>query len=444
MSSIILLLLGVVIGAAVGRHFEEQDMALLTGKLELVTHALHETKTQQEMLQLPQRLEDSLVGHNGLAVRVMWFGGKVIFATPGARFSPALHPHLHNYLKEGLFTWATDGSAQMRGISALVHAGIAGAPPVEVALGSDISHHALFMDSFRTTLWTFMPLAAFAIGLLGWVAVRHGLAPLGAITRDAATITANRLDARVQTDAIPIELVEVVDALNAMLSRLDESFRRLSDYSSDLAHELRTPVCNLLTQTQVSLLQPRHADEYRGILASNAEELERLSRMIADMLFLAKAENQLIIPRQEAVSLSCEVTELFEFYEALAEEKAITLACTGAETVTGDRLMLRRAINNLLSNAVRHTPPGGSVQVRIWSDKETAAVAVENEGETIAPEHLPRLFDRFYRSDIARQRFTEGAGLGLAIARSIILAHRGSVTASSDLGITQIVLRIPF
>lgn len=228
-----------------------------------------------------------------------------------------------------------------------------------------------------------------------------------------------------------------------MLSRLDESFQRLSDFSSNLAHELRAPVSNLLTQTQVILLQSRNADQYRDILASNAEELERLSRTIADMLFLAKAENQLIIPRQEAVSLACEVTELFEFYEALAEENIIKLSCTGSALVTGDRLMLRRAINNLLSNAIRHTPLGGSVKIEITGDDAGVTLAVQNEGETIPAEHLQRLFDRFYRSDSARQRLTEGAGLGLAITRSIIRAHRGEVVARSVSGITCFQFRLP-
>ena len=166
---------------------------------------------------------------------------------------------------------------------------------------------------------------------------------------------------RIPSDAVPVELVSLVETLNAMLTRLETSFAQLSDFSSDIAHELRTPVSNLLTQTQVTLSKARSPDEYRDILASNAEEFERLSRMISDMLFLAKSDNQLIVPHPEAVNLVDEVKGVFEFYEALAEEKSIALHCIGAGIVSGDRLMLRRAISNLLSNALRYTPEGKSI-----------------------------------------------------------------------------------
>lgn len=195
---------------------------------------------------------------------------------------------------------------------------------------------------------------------------------------------------------------------------------------------MRTPVSNLLTQTQVTLSKARSADDYREILASNAEEFERLSRTISDMLFLAKADNDQVIPSQESIELAEEVAELLEYYEILAEEKAITLSQSGRGRVTGDRLMLRRAISNLLSNAIRHTPNGGSIATRICHASEGSTVlTVENTGKTISPEHLPRLFDRFYRVDSSRFRTTENAGLGLAITRSILQAHGGGACQES-------------
>ena len=300
------------------------------------------------------------------------------------------------------------------------------------------------MGAFRQTLWVFMLLATLAMGLLGWFVVRRGLAPLQTIKRQAAAITANRLHTRLPVEAIPLELGDLASTLNDMLSRLEESFQRLSDFSSDLAHELRTPVSNLLTQTQVTLSRARTADEYRDILASNAEEFERLSRMIADMLFLAKAENNQLIPHPEPLELADEVAELLEFYGVLAEEKEIHLSVIGHGTVSGDRLMLRRAISNLLSNALRYTPVGGTVTVRIETQGDEAVkLTVENTGSCIAAEHLPRLFDRFYRTDSARQRTTEGSGLGLAITRSILIAHGGDVSVSSAEGITRFTLSLP-
>jgi two-component system heavy metal sensor histidine kinase CusS len=331
----------------------------------------------------------------------------------------------------------------LRGIAARVATGIAGAPPALVAVATDIAHHQHFMNSFRVTLWSFVTLAALLTGLLGWLAVRRGLAPLQAIRQETAGVTAQRLDFRLAVDRVPAELVALVETLNAMLARLEASFRQLSDFSSDLAHELRTPLSNLLTQTQVTLTRDRTVEAYREVLSSNVEEFERLSRMIADMLFLAKSEEALIVPHREMLELADAVGAVFEFYEALAEEKNISLSCTGSGEVSGDRMMLRRALSNLLSNAIRHTPPGGRISVRIVKEAAAVSLCVENQGETIGAEHLPRLFDRFYRVDPARQRNSEGAGLGLAITRAIMRAHGGSISVSSQDGLTFFQMHLP-
>jgi two-component system heavy metal sensor histidine kinase CusS len=201
---------------------------------------------------------------------------------------------------------------------------------------------------------------------------------------------------------------------------------------------------NLLTQTQVMLSRARTIDEYQDVLASNVEELERMAKMIADMLFLAKADNDLVMPNLEAVDLRAEAEGLASFYEAVAEENGVTLTVDGNATVSGDRLMLRRAIGNLLSNAFGHTHRGGYVRILIgMSDDRMATIQVENSGETISSEHLPRLFDRFYRADPSRKRHADGVGLGLAITRSIIQAHGGFVSVQSADGVTAFDLKVP-
>lgn len=438
----VLLLLGLLIGSLVERHFEELDMELLGGKLELLRHALEKTRSDKELETLPRQLEDAFVGHHGLAV-VVWMHGQTLYSTKGAKFPEELIAEARRKpLRSTL--WTDPENHRYRVISAEVPTGIEGVAPVVVVVSTDLSHHEYFMHSFRSALWIVMGLAALLTGFLGWVAARRGLAPLRDISRRAASITANRLDQRLSADSIPVELAEVAETLNEMLARLEKSFHRLSDFSSDLAHELRTPVSNLLTQTQVTLSKTRTLDEYQDVLASNAEEFERLSRMIADMLFLAKSDNDLIIPNRERVDLAAEVSSLFEFYEALVEEKNVTLTCSGNGSVFGDRLMLRRAVNNLLSNAVRHTPEGGRIAVCVDdSDGSTIVLSVENRGETISPEHLPRLFDRFYRVNASRQHFGEGAGLGLAITRSIARAHGGEAFARSEDGVTTFEIRLP-
>lgn len=429
-STAVLLLLGLLIGASVEQHFVEQDMEVLSGKLELTRQALAKVHSRQDLDALPQQLDAALVGHHGLALVVVAPGGGILFATSGADFPKTL---LEKPVPPGAghpTAWKSRENQPLRGISSLVETGIQGEPPAIVAVATDISHHEHFMASFQATLWTFVGLAAVMTGFLGWIAARRGLAPLQSLQREAAGVTANRLHTRLSVEAIPNELAEVAATLNAMLARLEDSFQRLSDFSSDLAHELRTPVSNLLTQTQVTLSKLRTADEYREILSSNAEEFERMARMIADMLFLAKADNGLVVPVQEEVNLAVETQELFDFYEALAEEKYISLTLEGEGSVSGDRLMLRRAISNLLSNAIRHSPPQGWVKVRIASDGQAGTrLTMSNSGTPIPAEHLPRLFDRFYRADASRHRSSEGAGLGLAITKSILAAHGGEITA---------------
>jgi two-component system heavy metal sensor histidine kinase CusS len=206
---------------------------------------------------------------------------------------------------------------------------------------------------------------------------------------------------------------------------------------------LRTPVSNLMTQTQVVLSRARSADEYHSILESNAEEFEHMARMISDMLLLAKAANGLVVPNRETVSLAAEVRTLFDYYDAVAEEKGLQLTLEGDGAVSADRLMLRRAVSNLLSNAVRHSAPGMTVRVHISTSLDTIALAMENRGDTIPQEYLERVFDRFFRVDPSRQRSSEGTGLGLAITKSIVVAHGGTISVASIDGVTTFTIRLP-
>jgi two-component system heavy metal sensor histidine kinase CusS len=321
--------------------------------------------------------------------------------------------------------------------------GLAALSPVTVAVATDIAHHQAFMRSFQRTLWVFVAGAALLSGLFGWAAARRGLAPLRGMREQAQVVTAQQLSHRLELAAMPVELAELAQSLNDMLARLEEAFARLAEFSSDIAHELRTPVSNLMTQTQVALSRARGADEYRAILESNAEEFEHLARMISDMLLLAKADNGLVLPHCEAVHLASEVRALFDYYDAVAEDKGIALALHGEADVQADRLMLRRALGNLLSNAVRHATPSSTVQVRIGGMPDAVHIDVQNAGEPIAEEHQERIFDRFFRVDPSRQRGSEGSGLGLAITKSIVAAHGGTIRASSQDGLTTFHIVLP-
>ena len=445
-STAVLLVIGVVVGMFVERHFLDLDRGELQGKMQLVRHVLETLNSTAGIDALPARMSDALTGHDSLAVGITRSDGTPLFATVGSAFpKPLVNGASEGDLSESpaLVSWQHDGRT-FHGFATKVPTGAPGLPFAVVAVALDFAAHRQFMASFYEILWFAIATGILSTGLFGWIAARRGLAPVREMTGVAKSITASRLHDRLQTESLPKELVELAGAFNGMLSRLEESFGRLSEFSSDLAHELRTPIGSLMTQTQVALSRTRSAEEYREVLYSNSEEYDRLARMIADMLFLAKSDNGLIVPRSEAVDLDFELRQLFEFYDALAEDQGVELTLSGTGTVDGERLMIRRALSNLLSNAINHTSHGGRVTVRIEQGRDRSTVcALENPGDDIAPEHLPRLFDRFYRVDPSRQRSTDGAGLGLAITKSIMLAHNGTVRVSSSGGMTRFEIEFP-
>jgi two-component system heavy metal sensor histidine kinase CusS len=315
--------------------------------------------------------------------------------------------------------------------------------PYTVAVALNIEHHVLFMNKFRSVLALAIALAGLATAGLGWIATRWGLSPLRQVTHMVAGISAERLADRLPASGLPTELKPLATTFNAMLARLDDSFRRLSEFSSDIAHELRTPISNLMTQAQVALSSARNKDEYKEVLYSSLEEYERMAQMVGDMLYLAQTDNRLLKPGLEKVDLAHEIQDLFDYFDAWAEEHAVSLIQIGSATVSGDRLMLRRALSNLISNAIRHTAPGQTVRVSLGRHGGTVTVSVENPGTEIPAEHLTKLFDRFYRVDPSRQRKGDGAGLGLAIVKSIVDAHGGSITVTSYDQKTRFQITLP-
>ncbi|MFN3750267.1 MAG: heavy metal sensor histidine kinase [Thiobacillus sp.] len=424
-ATIVLLGLGWVVVQSVERHFLEIDRHEIDGKLTLVRNLLAKVETPADLDAVPAQLDDALVGHHGLSVALIAADGSIWFTTRTQAFpvAPLLRARPGRIL-----TW-TDQGRTYRGLIAPVPLGLQTPTRLVAAISLDITHHRQFRNTFLALLTVTTLLAALITAALGWLVTRVGLRPLRRMTALATSLSASHLNERIPETHLPVEMRNLATAFNAMLARLESSFQRLSDFSSDIAHELRTPVSNLMTQTQVALSRTRSVAEYQEVLYSNLEEYQRLAKMIGDMLFLAKADNGLLVPGREPVDLAAEVGDLFTFYEALAEEKGIVLATDGAGWVDGDRLMLRRALSNLLSNAIQHTPRGGRISVTLRPDGDQVRVAVENPGEPIPPAQLHRLFDRFYRLDPSRQRSGDGAGLGLAITKSIVEAHGGTIEA---------------
>lgn len=431
-SALILLLTGAWISAMLDRHFEEQDTLELHGKLELIRN-LVEGRDARSIDRLPAELARALVGHHELGVIVLDGHGDTLFASLGERLSDTLRRHP---FPDGTPVEFKDPERGYRGLGMAIDTGLADPGKLRIGVLLDITHHERFLTEVRHTLWIGIAVVTLVMGAFGGAIARSGLAPLRRLTGRITKIDPNRLAERVPDAGVPPELRPLLDAFNAMLARLENGFARLASFSSDIAHELRTPLANLRTQTEVCLGRTREADAYRAVLHSALEEYERLSRMVDDMLLLARAENGRLPAGAREVDLRREVDALTEFYGVLAEDRGLTLVADGGAKLCGDAPMLRRAIANLLSNAIRHATTGTAIRIELGSVAGEVRIAVSNRGPDIPPEALPRLFDRFFRADPSRHHDNEGAGLGLAITRSIVEAHGGRITVRSDGGET--------
>jgi len=436
----IVLGLGGLFMAAADRHFIDLDRSVLQDKQHLIDDILASANSAED---LRWRLSEALNHHHGLFARVATQKGQALFQTEG--FPPPnrwLLPEYETLLHA--LTGGRHGQRQYRTQQFRAQAKYAPEAPLVITLAMDTIHHRHFLDDLLRTFAVYALAAILVSGLLGWAAAYYGLAPLRAIKAHAAAVNAQRLQACMPVQAVPAEMADLAQTLNQMLERLQDDFRRLSEFAADLAHELRTPISNMLTQTQVTLATPRENATYHDILASNAEELQRLARMVADMLFLAKTERGVDLPHKERFMAADEALALLDFYEAVADDKGIRLGVQGNGSIEGDRLMFRRALSNLLSNALRHASAGGHVGIMVAEQPAGTEVSVENTGEDIDPEVLPRLFDRFYRADPARAHPTsDGAGLGLAITKAIVEAHGGQVSVTSAQGLTRFTLMFP-
>jgi two-component system heavy metal sensor histidine kinase CusS len=325
-----------------------------------------------------------------------------------------------------------------------------GSPPTHtytIQIAIDVSQKEKFLSRYRRWFWAVL-LGAFAIfPLVGYRIARHGIRPVEAMAATAGRISSTNLRERILAEGYPFELASLAGTFNKMLDRLEESFERISRFSADIAHDLRTPVNNIRGEAEVALARARSIDQYRDVLESCLEEGVRLSDLIGDLLFLARAESPLTHLNRERVDVAELLGGMREYYEASAADRGISLTTdVGAEPVIAelDRTLVQRAVGNLVSNAVAHTPPGGSVVLATNAEAATIRIEVSDTGAGIPPEALPRVFDRFFRVDQSRSQASGGTGLGLAIVQSIMLLHSGKVEIASQLGQgTRVTLRMP-
>ena len=346
-------------------------------------------------------------------------------ASPAAR---ALPPGMRTVPPNGQFVRIAEGPRQHTVlVSASVERGVR-------LLGMmDVSNDARVLQRYLTKLLVVLALAILASAVIGGLLVRHGLAPLRAISADIAAMGPERMHTRLAKEAWPPELRQLAESFDTLMARIATSFEQLTRFSSDLAHEFRSPMNNLVSAASVTLAMPRSVEQYQSTLEVIVEEGKRLSRMVSSMLFLARADHAKQPLQRQWLSTGVEFAKLCDFFGIAAEEKGVALQWTGEVRLHADPIMLRQAMSNLLSNALRHTGPGGQVGISANDEGATVVLRVSDTGTGIAAAHLPYVFDRFYRIDAARSA-PDSSGLGLAVVRSIAELHGGTVAVLSTPG----------
>ena len=310
----------------------------------------------------------------------------------------------------------------------------------------DRAAEELLLMHYRERLWLVLVVSVVLCSAMGYVIAQRGMRPIERVTATARRVRSSTLHERIDTTDLPAELRALAATFNEMLDRLEESFEQISQFSADVAHELRTPISNLRGELEVALGKHRPADEYRDILGSALEECVRISRVIQSLLFLARAETAAADAHHDTIEVGQEIEAVLDFYEAAAADAGVTLHVEGKADFAAsfDRTLFQQAVGNPVANAIAHTPLGGRVTIRPDSNGALLRIEVADTGRGIAPEHLPHVFDRFYRADRARSGSGGNLGLGLAMVRSIATLHGGRVTISSQVGQgTRVMLEAP-
>ncbi len=434
----ILLLAATYLHWSLVTNLHREDGQFLADKVALLRTILQQNPADADSLTEEVEWETAALHFAKYYARVLDGAGHTLIQTPGmdkilpvSTFPvPAHTAHL-----ESLVTSRTLGHEQkFLLLSAFAEPG-AGKTPRQIQVALDISPQEAFLQNYRRSLAWAILFGVFFSAVAGAFVARRGMRPLAELTLATDRISASQLHERIAGDKWPRELASLAKGFDRMLDRLEDSFKRLSQFSGDLAHELRTPINNLRGEAGVALSHSRTPEEYRRTLESSLEEYARLTRLINNLLFLARADSPTTSITRSQFDARQSIETVCEYYEALAEDRGVAVHREGQGLVHADPQLFRQAVSNLLSNALNHTPRGGRVLVQAGRRCDSGLeVLVSDTGCGIAAEHLPHIFDRLYRADSARSNHPDGAGLGLAIVKSIMALHGGSVEVASPQG----------
>ena len=435
---VLVLIVTVLLYAGLERNLDREDDGLIADKLRILSVLLQDPQQHTKEIEEDVQLEWSVSRHSPMYVRILDGKSRTIIETPGMREQLPLD----SFPRVGVDSHEISGSdihsrggTLFRGVVARIRTSPSAGAAREVQVALDRSGDQILESAYRRQLAITLGTALIACAVMGYLLARRGMEPVRQIAEAVGRIGSANLHERVLTQDLPSELAALAVRFNEMLDRLEESFRHLSRFSADVAHELRTPINNLRGQAQVALGRMRSSQEYRDVLGSCLEESERLGQMIDNLLFLARSESPKT--RIEGVSLEVrsELEKVCDFYEAIAVEKGVNLGVAAGEQISAmiDRVLFQRAIANLVENSLAYTNGGGAISLSAAKKGGALWIEVRDTGCGIAATDLPHVFDRLYRVDPARSR-SNGAGLGLAIVKSIAALHGGSCSIASEPG----------
>jgi two-component system heavy metal sensor histidine kinase CusS len=305
-------------------------------------------------------------------------------------------------------------------------------------VGIDSASYMRTRRAFESVLLAISSCGVVLAAAIGYLIAHWGMVPLRRLSEEAHRLSPSALSQRLEVAPLPAELSDLGTSFNGALDRLEAAYQQLEGFNADVTHELRTPLANLIGQTQVALSRERTVEQLEDVLHSNLEELERLRSIVNDMLFLARADQGERPLELVPASLAAEVNKTVEFLDFVMDEAGVKVRVQGDVQAPIESSLFRRAVTNLLHNAIRHSRAQSEIVVDVTGGPTMAQVAVSNPGPEIPTEHLGRLFDRFYRVDAARTNSWESHGLGLAIVKAVAAMHAGSVFAASHDGITTV------
>jgi two-component system, OmpR family, heavy metal sensor histidine kinase CusS len=430
-------------------ELDKSTELFLADKLHVLRTILQERPNDRDALREEIELETAARRYQQFYIRLLDDHGLPILTTPGMAQQLDVAELVRRTQDRSQHSVPMTGfrGRPFRVASAAAWAGYSPARRDTIQIAIDISQEEGLLGRYRRWFWGMLLASSVLFPLLGYWIARHGIRPVEEIAATARGITSTNLRERIRAEGYPSELASLAGTFNEMLNRLEESFERISRFSADIAHDLRTPVNNIRGESEVALARARNVDEYREVIESTLEESVRLSDLIGDLLFLARAESPLTELRRENVNVGSLLSAVRDYYEASASDGGISLVANkDAESVTAelDRALMLRAVSNLVSNAIAHTPTGGTVTLAAGAEGAAIRIEVSDNGAGIPSEALPRVFDRFFRVDPSRSTTSGGTGLGLAIVQSIMTLHGGHAEITSRFGQgTCVTLLIP-